>query len=118
MANNRKKKRQKPGVWGELSYRLPTVAGMILGGVLLGYIFFTQDGIPLYLEQVEAAQNLERQIQEITTQNALLEEEIRRVQTDPQKLEELARNRLGMVRKGETVYQFVEPQLEHTPPHP
>ncbi|MCA9473727.1 MAG: septum formation initiator family protein [Nitrospirales bacterium] len=117
MAKNRKKKRQKPGFLGEVSHRLPTVAGMILGGMFLGYIFFTKDGVPLYRAQVQAAENLERRIHEIKTQNAILEEEIRLVQTDSRKLEELARNHLGMVRKGETVYQFVEPQVKHAPPH-
>ena len=38
-----------------------------------------------------------------------MQKDITRIQQDPQRLEELARNRLGMVRQGETVYQFVEP---------
>ena len=38
-----------------------------------------------------------------------MQEDITRIQQDPHRLEELARNRLGMVRQGETVYQFVEP---------
>lgn len=114
MGRNRKRKKKQPGLLGEISNNLPIVAGMILGGIFLGYLFFTEDGIPSYLKQVHAAQDLERHIQEIQENNEFLVNEIQRVQTDPLKLEELARNRLGMVRKGEKVYQFVEPRLKNS----
>lgn len=118
MGTNRKRKKKAPGVLGEIVSKLPVVAGMILSGVFLGYMFFTEEGIPRYLQMVRSAETLERRIQTIQQNNELLEEEIRRVQSDPQKLEELARNRLGMVRQGERVYQFVEPRLEQVPATP
>ncbi|WP_447971699.1 FtsB family cell division protein [Nitrospira sp. M1] len=114
MGRNRKRKKKTPGFWGELNSHLPVVAGMILGGVFLGYILFTENGVPLYLNQVHAAEELAQHIQEIEQTNTFLEQEIRRVKSDPLKLEELARNRLGMVRDGETVYQFVEPRLRQS----
>ncbi|GJL62403.1 MAG: hypothetical protein NPIRA04_10570 [Nitrospirales bacterium] len=111
MGRNRKRKKKAPGFWGDFNSKLPVVAGMILGGVFLGYIFFTEEGIPFYLKQVHAAEELAQHIQDIEKANTVLENEIRRVKSDPLKLEELARNRLGMVRQGEKVYQFVEPRL-------
>ncbi len=111
MGRNRKRKKKKPGLLGEISHHFPVVAGLVLGGIFLGYLFFTEGGIPSYLKQVHAAEKLERHIAEMQENNEYLVNEIRRVQSDPLKLEELARNRLGMVRKGEKVYQFVEPRL-------
>ena len=96
--------------------KLPVVAGMILSGLFLGYIFFTEEGIPRYLQMVHTAEQLEHRIQKIQENNDFLENEILRVRSDPHKLEELARNRLGMVRKGEKVYQFVEPRLKNSKP--
>ncbi|GJL55269.1 MAG: hypothetical protein NPIRA02_24010 [Nitrospirales bacterium] len=114
MGRNRKRKKKAPGFWGDLTSHLPIVAGMILGGVFLGYILFTENGVPLYLEQVQVAEEVAQHIQEIERTNRFLEQEIRRVKSDPLKLEELARNRLGMVRDGEKVYQFIEPRLKHS----
>jgi cell division protein FtsB len=54
-------------------------------------------------------QHVFEQIQQLEYINLAMQEDITRIQSDPQRLEELARNRLGMVRQGETVYQFVEP---------
>ena len=41
-----------------------------------------------------------------------LRQEINQVQHDPSKLEQLARDQLGMVREDEIVYQFVEPNTK------
>ncbi|MGB0909257.1 MAG: FtsB family cell division protein [Nitrospirales bacterium] len=114
MSKNRKRKKKAPGFCGELMSKLPVVAGMILSGVFLGYIFFTDNGVPLYLQTVADAKELEYRIQKIQKNTEFLEREILRVQSDPLKLEELARNRLGMVRKGERVYQFLEPRLNQS----
>jgi cell division protein FtsB len=54
-------------------------------------------------------QHVLEQIQQLEYINLAMQEDITRIQSDPQRLEEIARNRLGMVRQGETVYQFVEP---------
>ena len=54
-------------------------------------------------------QQMIEQIQQLEYLNMAMQKDIARIQSDPQRLEELARTRLGMVRQGETVYQFVEP---------
>lgn len=77
--------------------------------ILTGTMFFNAEGLPLYFEVRENRQNLIKQIQQLEYINASMQKDITRIQQDPQRLEELARNRLGMVRQGETVYQFVEP---------
>lgn len=77
--------------------------------VLAGTMFFNADGLPLYFHMRETRQHLVEQIEQLNIINASIQEDITRIQQDPQRLEELARNRLGMVRQGEVVYQFVEP---------
>ena len=72
-------------------------------------MFFSEDGLPRYFKMRENRQYLVKQIEQLEYMNAAMQEDITRIQHDPQRLEELARDRLGMVRPGEKVYQFVEP---------
>ncbi len=85
---------------------------VILGGgavtMLVGSLFFGEMGVPQYLRMLSHAQQLEREIRDLERANADLRTEIERVQHDPVRIEELARERLGLVRPGETVYQIVE----------
>ena len=90
--------------------RVQIVGALLLGMLLLGFIFFDKDGIPLYLQMLQEIDQLDTHAQHLQTTNQSLRLEIDRIQQDPLKLEELARDRLGMVRPGELVYQFVEPQ--------
>ena len=57
--------------------------------------------------RVELPQQLERDLQELQRATIGLRGEIDRLEHDPSRLEQLARERLGYVRKGETVYQVV-----------
>ena len=77
--------------------------------LLAGTMFFNADGLPLYFQVRENRQHVINQIEQLKYMNVAMQQDIVRIQSDPQRLEELARNRLGMVREGETVYQFVEP---------
>jgi cell division protein FtsB len=103
------KKRGSTGFWGDLFKRLPFVGAFLVMSVLAGTMFFNSDGLPLYFQMRETRQYLAEQIKQLEAINAAVQEDITRIQRDPQRLEELARNRLGMVRQGEVVYQFVEP---------
>ncbi|MGH7229382.1 MAG: FtsB family cell division protein [Nitrospiraceae bacterium] len=82
--------------------------GFVFGIVLLGSFFFDEMGVPKYFEMRRHAQQLELDIRELERTNAGLRTDIHQVQHDPARIEELARERLGFVRKGETVYQLVE----------
>lgn len=85
--------------------------GAVAGIVLLGSVLFDDMGLVKYMTMRQQAQQLEREIRQFEESNAALREEIDRIQHDPVRLEELARERLGLVRKGETVYQLMdEPQ--------
>ena len=81
--------------------------GLIAAAFLLVTVFFDDMGLKRYLAMRQQAEELEREIFELERSNEALREEIIRVQEDPARIEELARERLGFVRDGETVYQIV-----------
>ena len=83
------------------------VAGLILGILLVTSLFFDQMGVTNYLAMRKHAEQLEQEIRDAQAENAALRSEIHRVQQDPARIEELARERLGYVRPNETVYQVV-----------
>lgn len=76
--------------------------------VLVVSFFFDEMGVPKYLAMRQHARQLEQEIQELEQENAELRKDIHRLQHDSARIEELARERLGFVRKGETVYQLLE----------
>jgi len=92
--------------------RLFARAGMLAGGVFavaLGVAFFFGDmGVFKYLQMRDHAWQMEQELKDLERANAELKTEIRRTQNDPARIEELARERLGFVRPGETVYQIVK----------
>lgn len=108
------KQKQAQGFWVTTFQRIPFVGGMILGILFLVYLFFNENGLPLYLEMVQKDTELIEQTQELEQANQSLRQSISRIQNDTAELEQLARDRLGMVREGEVVYQFVEPKTDDT----
>ena len=87
--------------------RAPWVVGGLMV-VLVVASFFGEMSIPKYWEMRKSAQALELEIQAMAKANAELRADISRLQSDPVRIEEVARERLGFVRKGETVYQVVD----------
>lgn len=86
-------------------------APWLVGGIMAALVaasFFGEMSIPKYLDMRKTAQALELDIQAMAKANAELRTDISRIQNDPARIEEAARERLGFVRKGETVYQAVD----------
>ena len=76
---------------------LVLMAGSLLAGEM---------GVPRYLSMRAHMEQLGRELTDLQHLNAELRTDIDRVQYDSVRIEELARERLGYVRKGETVYQL------------
>ena len=49
---------------------------------------------------------LTREIEQVSAANSTLAEEVRALRTDPGRVEAIAREELGLVKPGETVYEF------------
>jgi cell division protein FtsB len=90
------------------SWGFALLAGGALAILLVISFFFDEMGVPKYLAMLRHLQQLEQEIRGLERANAESRTEINRIQHDPVRIEELARERLGFVRKGETVYQIVE----------
>jgi len=103
------KKHVSRGFWGDLFDRLPFVGAFLIMSLMAGTMIFHEDELPRYFHLREYRLHVVEQIQQLEDINVSMQKDIKRIQHDPQRMEELARNRLGMVRQGETVYQFVEP---------
>lgn len=92
--------------------RLAARAAMLAGGlfaIVLGIAFFFGDmGLFKYLQMRDHARQLEQELKDLERANTELRTDIKRTQNDPARIEELARERLGYVRPGETVYQIVK----------
>ena len=111
MRPNQKRKKPQGFVVGIFS-RLPLVASVILGSLFLGYLFVNDNGLPLYIDMLDRQTELTEDTQQLAASNERLSTEINQLQHDLSKLEQLARDQLGMVREGEVVYQFVEPNTK------
>jgi cell division protein FtsB len=83
---------------------------LLLGSLLL--IIWTPNGL-LHLRQLQVEhQELLRNNHILEKENEHLYEEISRLQEDPDAIESLARQELGLVKDGELIFHFVKPQPE------
>ncbi len=74
--------------------------------LMMGALLFGEMGISRYLHLREHAEQLDQDLTDLQRLNGELRTDLDRVQYDTTRIEELARERLGYVRKGETVYQL------------
>ena len=74
--------------------------------LMIGALLFGEMGISHYLHLREHAEQLDQELLDLQRLNSALRTDLDRVQYDTTRIEELARERLGYVRKGETVYQL------------
>jgi cell division protein FtsB len=113
-------KRNRGREWLDWQRRMVTVAHYVGAGaclLLLLALCFGEMGLPRYFAMRDHTQELEINIQELERMTQALRGEIDRLEHDPAKIEQLARERLGYVRKGETVYQ-VTPDSSQERPRP
>ncbi|MYA28429.1 MAG: septum formation initiator family protein [Nitrospira sp. SB0672_bin_25] len=101
------RKLKKPGRWsGRRSLRYPL--GLSIGIMLCVVWTLQGTGLPQYWMMTQELDRTQEEIVSLEHANAALREEIHHLESDLFTLEELARERLGYVKEGETVYQFVE----------
>lgn len=103
-------KRNRGRHWLDWQRRLVTSAHYIGAAVcllLLVVLVFGDMGLLRYISMREHAQQLNLDLQELQRTTNGLRVDVDRLEHDPAKIEQLAREQLGYVRKGETVYQLV-----------
>ncbi|MFH1577540.1 MAG: septum formation initiator family protein [Candidatus Omnitrophota bacterium] len=78
-------------------------------GVIALILFIFLPGYSKLQELKDKNSDLEAKIDKIKSENNLLKDQILRIQEDPVYQEEIIREKLGVVRKGEVIYK-IEPE--------
>lgn len=71
-------------------------------------IVFGEKGLTDFFSLRGKTEALKKENTIISNENAFLKQEIVQLQNDPRYIESIARNELGMVKKGDIVYRFIE----------
>jgi cell division protein FtsB len=104
--------------WLDWQRRMVTGAhyiGVSVCLLLLIVLVFGDMGLPRYFSMREQVQQLGIDLQELQRTTRTLREGIDGLEHDPGKVERLAREQLGYVRKGETVYQLIPSSPQERP---
>ena len=79
---------------------------LLLISVMIFFAFFGDKGLLQVYRLSKELKEIERTNMELQRENERLRAEIEHLRTDKQYIEELARRELGLVKKGEIIYQF------------
>ncbi|HTF99122.1 MAG TPA: septum formation initiator family protein [Nitrospirota bacterium] len=84
-------------------------AGLLLSAYFLVTFIFGEMGVVKYYRMQSRHDALTREIGILKKDNVRLVGEVHALKSDPDRLELLARDKLGLARKGEIVYYYGEP---------
>lgn len=98
-----------------LRRRLATVAVSLLAMWLFLHVMLGANGMVIYRGKRAEYQNLQKQIQQLQSENANYSEQIEQLKTDPQRIEKEAREQFHYARPGEVVYVAPEPPAVTAP---
>ena len=79
---------------------------LLLISVMIFFAFFGNKGLLQVYRLKKELKEIERGNMELQRENKRLRAEIENLRTNKKYIEELARRELGLVKKGELVYQF------------
>lgn len=89
--------------------RLVLGAAIAIAVIVVGMAVFGTEGLKQYRRLNAEAAALTEQNQALVEENRRLTEEVKRLKSDPAYLEKVARDQLGHVSPGETVYLVPDP---------
>ncbi len=90
------------------------IIACLLSLILIWLGFGDQGLLHLYRKYMEKQAYIER-INQLTKENMALQEEIRRLRTDREYVEELVRKELNLVKKNEIIYRFTDKKAKKGP---
>jgi len=79
--------------------------------IIIGLTIFSQRGLIHMMQLQEELQELKDYNDRLQNNNKSLKQEIRLLKNNPHYMEELARKELGLVKKGEIVYNFKKSEM-------
>lgn len=86
---------------------------LLLFATMVGVAVFSEDGVMTVFHFKDELEQLKETNETLADENRKLREEIETLKTDPLAVERVAREKLNLVKPGETVYQIV-PQPENS----
>ncbi len=95
--------------WGSHGRKLIVAAAILLALYLTANLIFGEMGIIKYLRMMAQYNALTQDIATLNLDNMKLAREVRELKTDPNYIEQIARDKLGLARQGEIVYYYDEP---------
>ncbi len=104
-----KKKPKKPLTPLQQNRLLKIILGLVIASTLW-ILFAPGTGVYSLLKLRNKALDLEKQTRELTLANEQLRAEIDRLNNDTDYLEQIAREKYGMLKKNERVFDFSKPQ--------
>jgi cell division protein FtsB len=89
--------------------KLIVAAASLLALYLIANLIFGEMGIIKYYRMKAQYDALTQDIGSLKQDNEKLAREVRALKTDPNHIEQIARDKLGLARQGEIVYYYGEP---------
>jgi cell division protein FtsB len=71
-------------------------------------LLLSSDAVRTYWKRKVTLGRLEKSLSELRRKNQALEDEVRRLKTDPRLMERHARRELGLIQPGEIEYRFIK----------
>ena len=90
--------------------RLFGAAALFINGYLLLSFLFGEMGLLKYIKMKQAYSQVNEEIRTLRSDIEKLTRRIEALKTDRLTIERMARDRLGLAREGELIYEFYEPQ--------
>jgi len=89
--------------------KLIVAAAILLALYLTANFIFGEMGVIKYYRMEAQYKALTQDIAKLKQDNAKMAREVRALKTDPNYIEQIARDKLGLARQGEIVYYYGEP---------
>ncbi len=106
---------RRSGFFKNLNWQRVLIRGgiaVVIISVLVYLFIFSKYGYLRMRELQRENADLEERVTEVERKNEELETEIGRLEDDMEAVERLAREELGLVKEGETIYRFIEVEEE------
>ena len=103
----------RPGTLGDGRWAL--LLALLLSSIVLAIALFRPGGVLEVYQLSERVEATKEEISALGEENAELRGEIETLRGDPRTLERIARDELGLVKPGETVYEFIEEEEDGGP---
>ena len=88
--------------------RLFCAMALFINGYLLLSFLFGEMGLLKFIKMKQTYAQIQRENRDLREEDERLARRIEMLKTDPDTIEQIARDRLGLVKEGELIYEFYD----------